>query len=424
MKKYVAVLAATAVLGVTSAFAAHPFSDVTAQDWAYQAVERLAAEGVIEGYPDGTFKGQRNITRYEMAQMIARADAHKDEVTAEQKATIQRLATEFANELQAFGVRVNKLEDQVGNFKFSGDLRVRYDNNIGEGKDVVTTEGQSAFRYRARLQFDAAVDDKTSATVRLSTGDTQFNEDGQSPTSVDQLSLTYKVNDAITANVGRENYIIGNGLIYDERFDGVVAQLGTRKLKAKLAYGYIVDNDKKEVNIYELNYLPSEHISVKGFYLDRHGSKAVYGGGVKRTTDVFGGAVDFHLGTDNKIWIGGEYARKERQGANGESWIAGIGYGKADITKPGTWSIKTQYFNFKRDTFVKYTTYNTTRSYFHYSNGYANARGWLVTADYTLRKNLGLTAYATMNSNRIVTEKSDEKIKLPEFYRVDLNYQF
>ena len=47
-----------------------------------------------------------------------------------------------------------------------------------------------------------------------------------------------------------------------------------------------------------------------------------------------------------------------------------------------------------------------------------------MTADYTLRKNLGLTAYASMNSNRIVTEKSDEKIKLPEFYRVDLNYQF
>lgn len=76
MRKQLAVLAATAVLGVTSALAAHPFSDVTANDWAYQAVERLAAEGVIQGYPDGTFKGQRNITRYEMAQMIARADAH------------------------------------------------------------------------------------------------------------------------------------------------------------------------------------------------------------------------------------------------------------------------------------------------------------------------------------------------------------
>ena len=46
MRKQLAVLAATAVLGVTSALAAHPFSDVTAQDWAYQAVERLVAEGV------------------------------------------------------------------------------------------------------------------------------------------------------------------------------------------------------------------------------------------------------------------------------------------------------------------------------------------------------------------------------------------
>ena len=128
MRKQLAVLAATAVLGVTSALAAHPFSDVTAQDWAYQAVERLAAEGVIQGYPDGTFKGQRNITRYEMAQMIARADAHQDEVTAEQKAVIQRLANEFANELQAFGVRVNRLENNVGNLKFSGDARVRYQN--------------------------------------------------------------------------------------------------------------------------------------------------------------------------------------------------------------------------------------------------------------------------------------------------------
>ena len=43
MKKQLAVLAAVAALGVTSALAAHPFSDVTAKDWAYHAVERLAA---------------------------------------------------------------------------------------------------------------------------------------------------------------------------------------------------------------------------------------------------------------------------------------------------------------------------------------------------------------------------------------------
>ena len=67
-KQFAAIFAATAVLGVTTAFAANPFSDVTPDSWAYQAVSQLANAGIVNGYPDGTFKGQNNITRYEMAQ--------------------------------------------------------------------------------------------------------------------------------------------------------------------------------------------------------------------------------------------------------------------------------------------------------------------------------------------------------------------
>jgi len=73
-----AVLASTAVLGVTTAFAANPFSDVTPDSWAYQSVSQLASAGIINGYPDGTFKGQKDITRFEMAQMIAKAMANQD----------------------------------------------------------------------------------------------------------------------------------------------------------------------------------------------------------------------------------------------------------------------------------------------------------------------------------------------------------
>ena len=77
-KQFAAVFAATALLGVTSAFAANPFSDVTPDSWAYQAVSQLAAAGIVNGYPDGTFKGQNDITRYEMAQMVAKAMANQD----------------------------------------------------------------------------------------------------------------------------------------------------------------------------------------------------------------------------------------------------------------------------------------------------------------------------------------------------------
>ena len=49
-KQFAAIFAATAVLGVTTAFAANPFSDVTPDSWAYQAVSQLAAAGIVNGY--------------------------------------------------------------------------------------------------------------------------------------------------------------------------------------------------------------------------------------------------------------------------------------------------------------------------------------------------------------------------------------
>ncbi|MBR3050627.1 MAG: S-layer homology domain-containing protein, partial [Selenomonadaceae bacterium] len=91
MKKTVAAaLTAAFVVGVSSsAFAAaNPFSDVPAGHWAYNSVSKLAAEGVIEGYGDGTYRGDRNITRYEMAQMIAKAMAKNP--TGANKAELDR----------------------------------------------------------------------------------------------------------------------------------------------------------------------------------------------------------------------------------------------------------------------------------------------------------------------------------------------
>ena len=95
MKKTVAAAVAAAVVvgaSATTFAAANPFSDVPAGHWAYQSVAKLAAQGVIEGYGDGTYRGDRNITRYEMAQMIAKAMAKNPSGAA--KADLDRLAAE------------------------------------------------------------------------------------------------------------------------------------------------------------------------------------------------------------------------------------------------------------------------------------------------------------------------------------------
>ena len=80
-KTLVSAITAALVVGAASTtFAANnPFSDVPADSWAYDAVSTLAADGVINGYPDGTYQGQNTMTRYEMAQIVARAMAKTDQ---------------------------------------------------------------------------------------------------------------------------------------------------------------------------------------------------------------------------------------------------------------------------------------------------------------------------------------------------------
>ncbi|MBE6094066.1 MAG: S-layer homology domain-containing protein [Schwartzia succinivorans] len=123
-KTLVSALTTALVVGAASTTfaAANPFEDVPADHWAYDAIAQLAADGVIEGYGDGTYRGDQEITRYEMAQMIARAMAKG----GGDKALIDKLAAEFADELNNLGVRVAALEKKVDNVKWTGMIRYRY----------------------------------------------------------------------------------------------------------------------------------------------------------------------------------------------------------------------------------------------------------------------------------------------------------
>ncbi len=226
-KKLATVLAATCVLGATTAFAANPFSDVQPSDWAYQAVEQLADEGIIIGYPDGTFGGERNITRYEMAQMVARAMAHEDMANAEQQAQINRLANEFASELNSLGVRVTNLENRIGNVKMTGDARVRW---ADENK-------KDAFDMRARLNFNAKVAANTMVGARLSTGNFGFDSDKDATLTFDRLYVQHKVGDlALTG--GRYTQKFGQtGYWYEDGLDGVKLAYKNGDFTAVAGYG-------------------------------------------------------------------------------------------------------------------------------------------------------------------------------------------
>jgi hypothetical protein len=99
---------------------ANPFSDVPPNSWAYQAIAKLAADGLIKGYPDGQFKGQRPITRYEAAVLVNRVVDYLEakisagqKVSADQMATVKALVDQFGPELQQVQAHLKTLDTQV-----------------------------------------------------------------------------------------------------------------------------------------------------------------------------------------------------------------------------------------------------------------------------------------------------------------------
>ena len=147
-KKIIASLVATMAVGATCAFAANPFVDVPTDSWAYKSVVELADAGIIQGVDGSYFQGDRNITRYEAAEMTAKAMAHMDKASVEQRALINKLADEYADELNSLGVRVANLEKKVGNVKLSGDARIRFQHQ--NGNDDYRNDHSWDYRFRVR----------------------------------------------------------------------------------------------------------------------------------------------------------------------------------------------------------------------------------------------------------------------------------
>ena len=163
-----AAIAACFTCAAVTVSAANPFTDVSADDWAYQAVASLSDEGVIDGYPDGTFRGDKHVTRYEIAQIVARLMVKEDTLNASQKETLAKLSSQYANELKDLGVRIAELEKKRGATDLITELRVqsidRYDNvfkgNVQKHNELST---------RVRLNTITPVNDRVHLYGQLET---------------------------------------------------------------------------------------------------------------------------------------------------------------------------------------------------------------------------------------------------------------
>lgn len=161
-----AAIAACFACAAVTVSAANPFTDVSADDWAYQAVASLSDEGVIDGYPDGTFRGDKHVTRYEIAQIVARLMAKEDTLNASQKETLAKLSSQYANELKDLGVRIAELEKKRGTTDLITELRVQ---SIDRYDDVFKGKKHNEISTRVRLNTITPVNDRVHLYGQIET---------------------------------------------------------------------------------------------------------------------------------------------------------------------------------------------------------------------------------------------------------------
>ena len=242
-KTLVSALTTALVVGAASTtFAAtNPFSDVPADHWAYDAVSQLAADGVIEGYGDDTFKGDKNITRYEMAQMVAKAMA-KTNVSGNDKAIIDKLAAEFSDELNNLGVRVANLEKNADKVKWNGTAEYTIARHRIENSNNDTNTNNVLFR----LEPSAEVNSNWHVNARLDANSDLAKDKGDDGKV--ELKRIYAQGDYTNFGVKVGKFApIDDDSFADTTFSGAEVSFGNQ-LKATVAAGRISDEDNELTN--------------------------------------------------------------------------------------------------------------------------------------------------------------------------------
>ena len=358
-KTLVSALATALVVGAASTTfaAANPFSDVPRDHWAYDAVTQLAADGVVEGYGDGTYRGDRNITRYEMAQMVAKAMA-KENMPVSDRALVDRLAAEFADELNNLGVRVSNLEKHADMVKWNGKLEYTYTSNRVE-KETPAKENNDDVVFR--LEPSAEVNNHWHVNARLDASYSMKKDDGDSV----KLKRAWAQGDYdnFTVKLGKMELLSAEGeyqgpgaIVLDDAFSGAEVDFG-KDLKVKLQAGQTnldgafnsrarEDLDSKDAANYQglgLQYDNGKLMAGAGYYRLKGTPLKAHASLKKADDDTFDiWALNGGYKFNENVMLSGAYAYNNSTNSKRSGQVS-LDYKGADPADKGSWGAYISY---------------------------------------------------------------------------------
>lgn len=413
-KTLVSALTTALVVGAASTTfaAANPFADVPADHWAYDAVAQLVQDGIINGYGNGTYVGDQNMSRYEMAQIVAKAMAKSDAADNNNKALIDKLAAEFSDELANLGVRVADLEAKTDNVKWEG--YVRYDwntTNFAQGEHRDREENV----LKLRLEPTMTINENWTAHARI---DADFDKD-------DDGDIKKDISRAWTeGQYGKFNVKLGrfgtfsdasHGLVMDDNITGaeftyaptenwkVKATAGRTSVLAKAdenldrthdLYGKQVvksADDKNEATYWavEANYANGKWDAGVGYHnvLATHTYQQVAGNDSSFRIADLGVGYAF----DKNVKLTGDYAKGSSQNmvknAANNAYSIQLNYKGADAADAGSWGAYVAYRQL-----APFATLVPTYDFKAGYAGFYTLKGWEIGADYAIEKNIVASA--------------------------------
>lgn len=403
-KTLVSALTTALVVGAASTTfaAANPFADVPADHWAYDAVAQLVQDGVVNGYAaDGTFKGDQNMSRYEMAQIVAKAMAKSEAADNNNKALIDKLAAEFSDELANLGVRVADLEAKTDNVKWEGLIRYDWNTtNYASQKDHRQAEDNS---LKLRFEPSMTINENWTGHARIDydiqKDNTAADTDGAEVAKI----YTEGQYDKFNVKLGRFGSFsdASHGLVFDTEVTGAeftYAPTEAWKVKATAAR-YTPDvrlangtkaNDSATYWAVEAGYAQGKWDAGLGYHnvLDTHTYQ-------KGATDVKGSfhVVDLGVGYafDKNVKLTGDYAwgvsQNKYENAANNAYSVQLNYKGADAADAGSWGAYVAYRQM-----APFASIEPTYDFKKGAAGLMTLKGWEIGADYTFTKNIIATA--------------------------------
>lgn len=385
MKKTVA-LTLSLLMGTSIAFSASAAPvENSSKWWVYDAVKLLIKDGIVTSYDDTSLRSGKTLSRGELAKIVNNAMENEKKANIAQRALIEKLAGEFALEMNNIVDNTPKVEKEEKksaakqpNIEFSGELSTQY--KVDQSRDVKNgvDESERTGQLRIRLDAKAKIDENTTFQVRLanraptttdftSSSHIKSGKEGDSSIKATQYFATTKIG-AFTTSLGRQAMDIDpEGFLVDGdvfSFDGASVSWDWEGLGFNVKRGAFA---KEVTDVYWWNNKWTDtdvalggkgdfsNVDITSVMVDGKTGKLKWDAGFADFTNPdkhltlmkhYFGNLDYAF--TKKFALETEFGKNQENG--GKFYIARAVFGDRKLKEKGMQSLELQYANVERDT--------------------------------------------------------------------------